>query len=32
VLSSNTSSEQLSDRYAGIDHNRPRFVDLKLSR
>ena len=32
VLSYNTNSEQLSDLYADIDRNRPRFVDLKLSR
>ncbi|GAA3543364.1 hypothetical protein GCM10022222_28810 [Amycolatopsis ultiminotia] len=31
VISYNTNSRQLSDLYADIDNNRPRFVDLKLS-
>ncbi|WP_284740002.1 DUF5005 domain-containing protein [Amycolatopsis sp. RTGN1] len=32
VISYNTNSEKLADLYANIDNNRPRFVDLKLSR
>ncbi|WP_051791486.1 DUF5005 domain-containing protein [Amycolatopsis jejuensis] len=32
VISYNTNAEKLSDLYADIDRNRPRFVDLKLSR
>ncbi|MDT8913005.1 DUF5005 domain-containing protein [Amycolatopsis sp. PS_44_ISF1] len=32
VVSYNTNSERLADLYADIDHNRPRFVDLQLSR
>jgi hypothetical protein len=32
VISYNTNSEKLADLYADIDNNRPRFVDLRLSR